>query len=63
MAFRVAAGPGWPRPAVRRLADWLDPAQPRFKNAQPAEDWQALSEEAVRREIDGTREDGKRSSS
>ena len=61
--FLEAALPEASRPAGRRLADWLDPAQPRFKNAQPAEDWQALIEEAVRREIDGAREDGERSSS
>jgi hypothetical protein len=46
-----------------RLADWTEPAKPRFASPQPAgDDWQALIKEAVRRELDALREDGEGSS-
>ena len=49
-----------------RLADWTEPAKPRFASPSPAgatgEDWQTLIEKAVRRELDALREDGERSS-
>jgi transcriptional regulator with XRE-family HTH domain len=61
--FLETALPEVSRTADRRLADWIEPAQPRFASPQPAGgDWQALIKEAVRRELDTLREDGERSS-
>jgi transcriptional regulator with XRE-family HTH domain len=61
--FLEVALPEASRTAERRLADWIEPAQPRFGNPQPAgEDWQSLVEEAVRRELEALRENGERSS-
>jgi transcriptional regulator with XRE-family HTH domain len=61
--FLETALPEASRTADRRLADWIEPAQPRFASPQPAgDDWQALVKEAVRRELDALREDGGRSS-
>jgi hypothetical protein len=39
-------------PSGLRLADWIDPARPRFASAPPAEDLQALIRDAVRRELE-----------
>ena len=61
--FLEIALPEASRTADRRLADWIEPAKPRFASPQPAgEDWQALVEEAVRRELDALRGDSERSS-
>ncbi len=39
-------------PSGLRLADWIEPAQPRFASAPPAEDLQTLIRESVRRELE-----------
>ncbi|HEV7786221.1 MAG TPA: hypothetical protein VGQ28_12835 [Thermoanaerobaculia bacterium] len=38
-------------PSGLRLADWIEPARPRFASASPAEDMQTLIRETVRREL------------
>jgi hypothetical protein len=38
-------------PAGPRLADWFEPARPRFASAPSGEDWQAVVRDAVRREL------------
>jgi hypothetical protein len=39
-------------PSGLRLANWIEPAQPRFATASPAEDLQTLIRESVRRELE-----------
>ncbi len=51
--FLEAGLPELSSPTGLRLADWIDPAQPRFANASPAgEDLQALIQDTVRRELE-----------
>jgi hypothetical protein len=39
-----------------RLEDWFEPVRPRFGSAPPAEDWQALIRDAIRRELEAREE-------
>jgi hypothetical protein len=50
--FLEAGLPELSSPSGLRLANWIEPAQPRFASAPPAEDLQALIRESVRRELE-----------
>jgi hypothetical protein len=50
--FLEAGLPELSPPAGLRLADWIEPARPRFKSTSPPGDLQILIRDSVRRELE-----------